>query len=263
MYEFASGKLNVLEKNIFDKLDQERMLTSPNFKSAFEVLYDTDLAQGASKTNVLEKIFEQDFVNLKGLFSKILEEPKIIFFLFLQFDRSNIKLALKKFAKKDIELPYISWAVEKPQKIEQWASGLCAEKFNNKKMDVAALPELNPWIKKMLFLTIKLLKKLEAKEIEIAADKAYFKVKWQIAGQIDSFLKNITKMETEKRSSKNFQNIFSEKVFQKARETSCGIEKVLSFFQRKLNAQHNIRLILFAKKNEIDTAEIENKLLII
>jgi len=57
------------------------------------------------------------------------------------------------------------------------------------------------------------------------------------------------------------QNFLSQRVFEKSRATSSGLEKVLAFFYRKLNSHFNIRLILFAKDNNLSEDEVRNLLL--
>jgi len=53
----------------------------------------------------------------------------------------------------------------------------------------------------------------------------------------------------------------AKKTFQKEKEKGSGIEKVLAFFQKKINSYTNIRLILFAKENGLGVEEIEKVLL--
>lgn len=324
MFEFAAGKINVLEKKVFDKLDQERMLRSPDFEQAFEVLYDTDLGKTAVKTKNIEEILENDFAELKKDLCAIIEDPKIILFLFLRFDAANIKLALKKFQKKDIDAPYIPWASENPQRIEKLIPALMK--------GGPASNKINPRIRRLVRLSLNFLKNNSASsEIEAAVDSAYFKAKSDLARAIDPFLKELTEVEIDLLNLKNLlrpqeseskksvfidggifsrpeltrisklkslrflenveeflesyrfsrllneyqktkslielekdsQNLLSDIIFQKSRQTSSGIEKVLSFFQRKLNVQHNVRLILFAKQNNISMEEMEGKLLLI
>ena len=97
MLEFASGVINVLEKRVFDKLDQERMLKSPNRERAFAVLFDTDLGKIASAEKEVEKIIDQDISLLKNTLARLLQEQEGLFwFLFLKFDALNLKVSLKK-----------------------------------------------------------------------------------------------------------------------------------------------------------------------
>jgi len=86
--------------------------------------------------------------------------------------------------------------------------------------------------------------KIDSKTIETIVDKAYFNVKDKLSEQISPVLG---------------QSI--EKIFIKSKNTGMGPEKVASFFYKKFNAYNNIRLILFAKKNNIPAQEIENNIL--
>lgn len=64
-----------------------------------------------------------------------------------------------------------------------------------------------------------------------------------------------------KRLEADLQGFLSERIFEKERNKGMGFEKVLGFFQRKLNAQINIRLIMFAKEHNIPLEKIEPLLL--
>jgi len=327
MFEFATGKTYVLEKRIFDKLDQERMLKAPNFQSAFNVLHDTDLGEIAAGEKEIEKILEKDLMALKKNFSQIFEDEKFLTYLFLKFDASNIKLGLKKYKEKELNVPYIAWAIEPGQKIEKYILALGNQRFNKKDLLPRDLPNLNPYVEKLISLTFQSLEKLDSLEIENTVDQALFKIKRELASKINPFLRDLTKIEIDVLNIKNLiqagkgnkkyfieggnlswkqalnvsqlketespkekfleiykiwrvlkkyrekgsllelekdlQNFLSEEVLKKSKESSCGLPTILAFFQKKINAQHNIRLILFSKLNNIDVKEIENKLLII
>jgi len=60
---------------------------------------------------------------------------------------------------------------------------------------------------------------------------------------------------------KKLDGYIAKKIFQKEKEKGSGIEKVLAFFQKKMNSYVNIRLILFAKENNLPLEEIERALL--
>lgn len=60
---------------------------------------------------------------------------------------------------------------------------------------------------------------------------------------------------------KKLDSYIAKKIFQKEKEKGSGIEKVLAFFQKKMNSYANIRLILFAKENGLPLEEIEKFLL--
>jgi len=60
---------------------------------------------------------------------------------------------------------------------------------------------------------------------------------------------------------RKLDGFIAKKIFQKEKERGSGIEKVLAFFQKKMNSYANIRLILFAKENGLGVEEIEEALL--
>lgn len=73
--------------------------------------------------------------------------------------------------------------------------------------------------------------------------------------------KDFLKGKSEISFQKDLESFISEKIFIKERSTSSGIEKILAFFYKKLNSHCNIRLILFAKENNLPIEEIEELLL--
>lgn len=321
MEELAIGKIMVLEKRLFDRLDQERMLKAPDFKSAFLVLYDTDLGQllGKNKED-LEMVFEEDLFRMKKEFSRIINKKEIFYFLFLRFDRENLKIFLKKrIAKKNFS--YLKCSIENWQKIEKEIENLVLQKKEKISAKLKKI-EINLWVKEMIKNSLFSLKKLEPREIGTKVDKGYYLAKQKLTKlpflkewlklEIDiSNLKNIIrgsgiflpggnfkKRELEKivkgtqiklskkiylfpeifsltkifqdfQTEKNLEslereleNFLSENIFQKAKEKISG-ERILSFFQKKLNGQKNIRLILLAKRYNLSLEKIAKNLLLI
>lgn len=323
----------MLEKKVFDKLDQERMLKAPNREAAFKVLFDTDLGNIASKENDLEKIFEEDLAALKATLAGILEEEKRLFFLlFLKFDGLNVKLASKKILKgEDLQVNAFPWGLVPYDKIEEKVAYLLADKIKSRERPKGALSEINFLVEEIIKKSVGIIKTvpeaaIDSQKIEAAVDRAYFETKLEIAGQIDSFLLEIIKVEVDisnlkgllkgekeefefiKGGSlkedelkklillregeifqdlKKFLEVFglslllerfakdksetalenglnsfvAEKIFEKEKETGTGISKILAFFYKKVNAQNNIRLIIFGKENNILPEEIEKCLL--
>ena len=88
----------MLEKNIFDKLDLQRMMTASDRQEAFKVLFDTDLAQIAAKEDNIEVILQKDLQGLKKILYQMLKDTNInlFYFLFLKLDALNLKIALKQ-----------------------------------------------------------------------------------------------------------------------------------------------------------------------
>jgi len=175
MYEFASGVINVLEKKIFDALDQERMLKAPDKKSAFEVLFDTDMGDIATQEKNIERIIEIDLTDFKKTLSDILKKDNTLFMLlFLRYDALNFKAVLKKTTES------FSYGLVPFEQLEQ--------KVNGQRV------EINPLVEKMIN-SIQVTTEMDSKTIETIVDKAYFEVKLDTAKQFGGFLLDITKME--------------------------------------------------------------------
>lgn len=217
MYELAAGVINVLEKKVFDKLDQERMLKAPDFDSAFEVLFDTDLGETAFNVSLekdIEKIIEEDLKKLKNKLSKILkEEERLLWFLFLKFDALNLKIALKKAVvpSKTIDVHPFICSVESYEKIEEKITFLLAEKFKHQERKKVSVSEINPFVQRMAEFALEDIAKVPFSEInfdtslkiEGALDKAYFNLRAEMAKELDPFLEEITKLEIDVANIKN------------------------------------------------------------
>ncbi len=107
--------------------------------------------------------------------------------------------------------------------------------------------------------TEEIFKIVNLKEEELASKSHLF-------GEILSlyFLVNkIKKLKDEKLIESAIDNFFSSYIFERERIENSGMPKVVACFIRKINAQKNIRLILWAKKYQIPISEIEPKLLLI
>lgn len=331
MYEFASSVINVWEKKIFDKLDQERMLNAPDKESAFLALFDADLGEFTSREeNDAESILEKDWGRMKTNLEGILpENKKLIWFLFLKFDALNLKIALKKafFRGKTAEVDWFSYAIEAGGEIERRITRFFNAMQGLKKETAVLFSPLNPFVEKMLDLSLEALRKVHLSEfdsiaIEKAVDESYFKVKLQIALAVSPLLEELARFEIDIANVKallrsdgfisggnmereelemalglktggyykgldqfleslsfssiirsfmmqkselflerDLQTFLSQRIFEKSRQTGSGVEKVMAFFQKKLNSHNNIRLILFAKANNISPEDIEKNLL--
>lgn len=334
MYEFASAVINVWEKKIFDKLDQERMLKAPDRESAFMALFDTDLGEFIAKEEPDEAdILEKDYRQLKINLSRALgENSRFLWFLFLKFDALNLKFVLKRtfFKEETAAIDCFSYGNESCAVIERRVARFFNERQGIKKESTVLLAELNPLVEKMFDFSLGALRKIHLSEfnsiaIEKAVDEAYFKVKLQTAAAISPLLaelarfeidianikaalrnsgflaggnlssreisaalglkeagaheenrgleyfleslailpivRNFTKNKSEFFLENGLQSFFSRKIFEKSRQTGCGLEKVLAFFQKKINSHNNIRLILFAKANNLPVDDIEKNLL--
>ncbi|PIU16317.1 hypothetical protein COT20_00615 [bacterium (Candidatus Gribaldobacteria) CG08_land_8_20_14_0_20_39_15] len=332
MYEFASAVIDVWEKRILSHNDQDRMLSAPDRASSFMVLFDTDLAETASATEDIEKIFENDFQLLKEKLTDILDDHgRLVNYLFLFFDVWNLKMALKRqllksklFPGEPLVCSLTAYEKLKVRVSEIWQKGAS---FNNDS-GLKNMALLNTCLEKIIYLTQQTLVKspiIDSAQIETAVDKAYFEVKQGAAKRISPFLAELSCLEIDVANLKgllshnnegfieggnlkiqearkllescqgeiseenlekfleilNFsflikdfintkseiileqglQAFLSRRVFEKSRATACGLEKVLAFFYRKMNSHFNIRLILFAKDNNLPQTDIENLLL--
>lgn len=301
MLEYATGVINVLEKNIFDKQDQERMLNSPNKEDAFKVLFDTDMAEFLEGEKDIEKIFENDLTKTKKVLFEMLKDTKeeLFYFLFLRFDAHNLKVVLKE---KDY--PFLSFSIVDFEKIKKNINGNMGNEYveemitwvisNLKKfsvddaVDIALLKAKLKLAKKIKGLPLKIIKV----EIDVANLKNFIKEKniflsggnlskgdvLRILGKEKGFtskgleifleifnlsilIKDFEKFGSEKVLEKDFEKFLAEKVLQKERESQGGIEKIMGFFYKKVNAHSNIRLILFQKDSGVSLKEIEDNFL--
>ncbi len=258
MYEFASGTINVLEKKIFNKLDQERMISSPDKKSALSVLLDTDLGARLSKQNDIEEVIKGNLQDTYNTLAKILvDNRKLFWFLFLKYDALNIKIALKKKLGKGevVNVQPFDCAIDKYQDVEQVVLN----------PDKASLPEINIFVYKLIKVSLDEINSLKgeinSKQIEEIVDKAYFQVKNVLAEDLGSFVGEVAKEELAQAKKKSPTSDLSRKIILQARDVGMGESKVLAFLKKKMNGYNNIRLILFTKENNLDISEIEGHLL--
>ncbi|KPJ55147.1 hypothetical protein AMJ47_01365 [Parcubacteria bacterium DG_72] len=280
MLEYATGVINVLEKNIFDKLDLQRMLTASNRQEAFKVLFDTDLAQIATKEDNIENILQKDMENLKQILFQMLKDTNInlFYFLFLRLDALNLKIALKQEKEPEINNEYVEKLIEQSlsekgtidQKVDkaylktklllgQEIKGLALDIIRYE-IDIANLKNLikekQEFIKRGNLSYNDMLKLLGRKKGMISRGLERFLEAFDLSLLIEDF----EKTGSEAKLEKGLERFLSEKVLQREREGG-GMEKVMGFFTRKINAHSNIRLIFFQKDSGIPIKEIKNNLL--
>lgn len=301
MLEYAIGVINVLEKNIFDRQDQERMLNSPNKEEAFKVLFDTDMAEFLEGERDIENIFEKDLLKTKKILFEILKDTKeeLFYFLFLRFDAHNLKVILK-----ERNYPFFLFSIVPFEKLKKDMGGDMGNQYveqmisrsllNLKRFSVDEAVDMA-----LLEIKLKLAKKIKGLpleivriEIDIANLKNFIKNKsiflgggnlskgdiLKILGKEKGFtskglevflevfnlsilIKDFEKLGSEKALEKALEKFLAEKVLQKEREEQEGIEKAMGFFYKKIDAHSNIRLILFQKDSGILLKEIEDNFL--
>jgi vacuolar-type H+-ATPase subunit C/Vma6 len=332
MYEFASGVINIWEKRLLSRNDQERMLTAPDKASAFLVLFDTDLGELAAGTEEIEKIFEKDLAALKTKLDSILDDQgKLVNYLFLVFEVWNLKIALKALLLKvqTQSMEPFSCTLVSFQRLAKRVGQVWQKDQPVEDLLAERLTEGGGYLERIMLSAQTELNQMEAVDsaaIETAVDKAYFQIKAEFAQNLSSFLAELVRLEIDVANIKSaacqnshgwlisggnlktpeiqkllahqggetpeqnltkfleilnlsfliedflkhksdvfleqgLQKFLSHRVLEKARSTACGLEKVLAFFYRKMNSHFNIRLILFAKDNNLDTTEIEKLLL--
>lgn len=248
MFEYAFSVLNVWEKKLFNSLDQERMLKSPDRENAFLVLFDTDLGQVAKeKETDIEDVLEKDLILLKQKLAVLLaEKEEFLWYLFLKFDALNIKIALKKQGE-----PF-SFSIEPFAKLEKMILSQAKHDFET----------INPFVQAIISECAAFLGK-DSALIERKVDEAYFKVKLVLAKKIHPFLEEITRLEIDLANAKKPRNIATKIILEREKSAGAGPEKILGFWEKKMNGHANIRLILFAKEKNVDFQEIEKSLLVV
>jgi vacuolar-type H+-ATPase subunit C/Vma6 len=280
MLEYAQGVINVLEKSIFDKLDLQRMMSASDSKEAFKVLFDTDLGREAASEEKIESILQRDLENLKQSLFAMLKDVKIelFYFLFLRLDALDIKIALKEgkepkpeneYAKRIIELSYSEQGSidEKVDKAYLKVKLLLAKKVKGAALeiakyetDIANLKNLiknkEGFIKGGNLSCNDMLKLLGQKRGMISRGLEKFLESFDLSLIIEEFEKTGSESDLEK----GLEKFLAKRVLQREREGG-GVEKVMGFFFRKMNAHSNIRLIFFEKEAGLTQKEIENNLL--
>lgn len=310
MLEYAIGLINVLEKNVFDHQDQERMINAPDKESAFKVLFDTDLAETSVKEQNIEKILEKDLLSLKDFIHRTVKDEKeeLFWFLFSKFDVLNLKIALKEKFSDDFTPTYsFDCSVIPFSEIQK--------RVNDSNCKIS-----NEYLESMIEEVLEKTKK--ASEIEEVVDIAFLKMKAKIAkkagdlplqavkleidianlknmikgkktfvgngnltrselkillGKGGAFSQNLDKfLETynlsliiskfdknndEVELEKMLEVFLSEKILEKERNRGTGIDKVVSYFYRKINAHSNIRLIFFSKESNLSIKELKSNIL--
>jgi hypothetical protein len=277
MLEYAQGVLNVLEKNIFDKLDQDRMISASDKEEAFKILFDTDLP---SEEKDIEKMLKIDLdslrINLFGILKDIC--PDLFYFLFLRFDALDLKIALKEDKEIEIENEYFQKLVEysflEEGTIDQRVDRaylktrlLIAKKIKSLPLDVIKfeidvsnlknlIKEKKGFLKGGNLCYSDMLKLLGRKSGIVSKGLEKFLETFNLSILIEEFEKTGSEADLEK----NLEKFLSNRILQREREGG-GIAKVMGFFTRKINAHSNIRLIFFQKDSGISIKEIENNLL--
>lgn len=97
-YAYIMGLFRSLESKLLNSNDIERMIDAPNIEAAFKVFNDTEYADNLLEVKPVEfkKALDDDHQQTRQLFGQILDDQKILQFLFVRYDFHNIKLAFKE-----------------------------------------------------------------------------------------------------------------------------------------------------------------------
>lgn len=97
LYQFLTGKIRVLERDLLNKTDIDRMVDAPDFESAFSALNDTDYANHLLEVepSQFKQALDAETKNVRDLMVQWIEDDALLEFMFLKFDAHNIKLYLK------------------------------------------------------------------------------------------------------------------------------------------------------------------------
>lgn len=240
MYEYATGLIRVLEKKILDQADLERMAGAKTALDAFKVLNDTDY--GDNLLDLMPKEFEKalarDEKDLRKLFFKIVENKKLLKFLFLKQEFLQLKLYLKeKFRKKtDANLTNASLRIN-------------ANDANSKKEK-----KIKKFLARSVLQRLKKLEKITPRKIDEICDLELYRIRKKIAKKMrDKFIMAILKKDLD-------LNFDLEWIKTEARNYAYGSPIILAYYYRKMDAGRKIRIIMNAKLNNISNENLGKNL---
>lgn len=97
LYHFLAGKIRVLENNLINQTDVDRMVDAPDFTTAFKVLSDTDYGAHLYELqpDQFKLALEAEIAKVRELMMQWIDDSELLEFMFLQYDAHNVKLFLK------------------------------------------------------------------------------------------------------------------------------------------------------------------------
>ena len=81
------------------------------------------------------------------------------------------------------------------------------------------------------------------------------------AYELSLVMKKFKETGSETTLEKELEKFIGEEILKRERDKGSGIDKIVSFFYRKINSHANIRLIFFAKESGLSIEEVENNIL--
>lgn len=231
MFEYASGIINIWEKNIFGKVGQERMLNAPDWQKAFEVLCNTDIGDVMEEKEAPEEVLQRDVCRLEERIWDMVgkEKPEMFYSLFLKFDAFNLKYALKKYFGKDevrnVKPFNFSWiSLEEMRKIVEEDSSTAGNEFSRK-------------MAKDTKQILKNVSDVDSRKIEQVVDKCFLEIKLQVSKKVDRLATYITKLEIDIANIKKVLGKEEQEFIKGGNFTKKDIEKIFLSEEEKFSEE--------------------------
>jgi len=184
-YQFALGKIKVLEKRLPNKVDIDRMINAEGPQKSFQVLNDTDMSDNLLNKSPqdFESVIYDDIIQMRNFIKEISPDENLFNLLFLKYDFHNIKVLLKSkiMDRKDYQENLISTGIFNSKDLEDF---IINENFKS-------VPEgiFKESLKRII--KINLLEK-----VDLNCDKEYFKLIINYSKSLKSlFIENFLKIE--------------------------------------------------------------------
>ncbi len=226
-YLFLNSYFNAIEKHVADSVDFDRMINSPDWKKAFEVLQDTDYGKWALETKSLEKIFESE----KEFFARELERMgagQLVDLYSLRADIVNLRIFLKDTLFNYDAGPLLTWGKSEKELQDYFASEI------EKAKEFETPAEMDDYIFEVY---LGRLEKFGGKEKEVAR-----------------FLEDYKEsLESEK---SDLQKIEDDFIAENCKKNE-GLAPILAFFMKKWKAEKIVRTIMTGKEIGLKPVEIK------
>ncbi|MFH1367372.1 MAG: V-type ATPase subunit [Patescibacteria group bacterium] len=105
-YPYIFGLLKSLESKLLNQNDMERMIDAPSLEAAFRVFNDTAYADNLLEVapRDFQKALNEDLKQTKLMFENLLNDSRLLAFLFSRFDFHNLKVIFKsKYSHQDLK----------------------------------------------------------------------------------------------------------------------------------------------------------------
>lgn len=105
-YPYIFGLLKSLEARLLNQNDMERMIDAPSLEAAFRVFNDTEYADNLLEVSARDfrKALDEDLKQTKQMYENLLNDSRLLAFLFSRFDFHNLKAIFKsKYGGQDLK----------------------------------------------------------------------------------------------------------------------------------------------------------------